>query len=126
MDPRQTVLAFWQDINMQLYDRLPQYFSPVANIFWHNSNERFNPEEFQRVYQAYGGAWHVEVERILSCEGSIISIINAKNSKAEGLHRAVSFFEFEDGSIRTLHEYWNRIGCAPDWRHDQGIGHNIF
>jgi hypothetical protein len=30
MDFKQNVLDYWQDINMQLYQRLPQYFNPNA------------------------------------------------------------------------------------------------
>ena len=126
MDFKQNVLDYWQDINMQLYQRLPQYFNPNATIYWHNSNEKFDPQELARVYQDFGGAWHVEIERLLACEGSVISIINARNTKAEGLYRAVSFFEYEDGLVRKLHEYWSRVGFAPDWRHEHGLGSNIF
>jgi hypothetical protein len=52
----------------------------------------------------YPGEWSIQVERILSAAGSVVSQVFIKHS--DGDTWAISFFEVEDGLIRSATEFW--------------------
>ena len=121
MEYKERALSLWQAIHRQDWDALADFFAPDAQIFWHNTRERFTPGEFVRANSEYPGDWTVTVERAEEWGDLVVTAIQTRAGEAS--FHAVSFFQMgEDGRIVRLDEYWGGDGPPPRWRIDKQIG----
>ena len=125
MGYKEKVISLWNDIDEQNWDNIHTYFENDATINWNNTNERFNVEEFIRVNCEYPGDWSIIVERLECIESLVISVVKVKLKNDNVSFHATSFFEFNNGKIKLLNEYWGDDGQAPQWRIDGQIGKPI-
>ncbi|MDF2544854.1 MAG: hypothetical protein K0S47_4572 [Herbinix sp.] len=125
MDYKEKVISLWNDIDKQNWDNTHTYFEDDATINWNNTNERFNVEEFIRANCEYPGDWSIKVERLECIESLVISVVKVKLKNDDVFFHATSFFEFNNGKIKLLNEYWGDDGQAPQWRIDRHIGKAI-
>ena len=126
MKPEQVVLSLWRKIDCKNWSGIEQYFARDAVVNWYNTNERFAAGEFVDVNREYPGDWTVGVEKIMSFENTVISVVRVSmKSTGEAFH-AISFFRFGGGLIEQLDEYWGEGGPPPQWRTDKGIGSPIY
>lgn len=125
MNNKEKVISLWNDIDKQNWDNLYLYFEDDAKIDWKNTNERFNLEEFIIVNSKYPGDWKIIIERLECIENLVISVVNVRHKTDDISVHATSFFEFNDGNIKLLNEYWGDDGRAPQWRIDKRIGKPI-
>lgn len=122
MDMKRLITKYWEDVAEQNADRLKTYFMPTARVMWHNTNECFSVDEFITANCEYPGSWRGEVERIETAGDTVITAARVWSSEDGASFHAVSFFEFENGRIKLLNEYWGDDGSAPQWRLDKKIG----
>ncbi len=107
------ILDLWQAIARQDAHELARFFTVDAQILWPNSGERFDLPGYLRANCDYPGRWSGQVERI--AEDGSYSV--ARVWSAEGLaSRAVTFYQWRNGKILQMTEYWGEIGPAPGWR----------
>lgn len=107
------ILDLWQAIARQDAHELARFFTVDARILWPNSGERFDLPGYLRANCDYPGQWSGQVERI--AEDGSYSV--ARVWSAEGLaSRAVTFYQWRNGKILQMTEYWGEIGPAPGWR----------
>lgn len=129
MAERQTLLYhFWQAVAKQDAAVLPEYFTPEAQIRWHNSNELFSVPEFIRANCEYPGVWAGEVEQLeLHPDGQrAMTITRVWSTDGSIVCRVVSFFAFVGEKIACLDEFWADVGPAPRWRQDMNIGKPLY
>lgn len=125
MDYKKQVIALWNDMNNQDWNNIHTYFDDEAIINWNNTNEEFNLTEYVRANCEYPGDWSIIIER-LECIGSlVISVVKVQLKNDDVSFHGISFFEFNDGKINLLNEYWGDDGKAPQWRIDKQIGKAI-
>lgn len=122
MDRGPIIRRFLQDVVTQNADALKQYFSAGARVRWHNTNEQFTADEYILVNCEYPGNWRGEVERIEHCGNTSVSVARVWSPDDGVSFHVTSFFDFCDGKIRTLGEYWSEDGGAPQWRVGKHIG----
>ncbi len=122
---KKIVLDLWGDLNRQNWDNLSSYFSETATINWHDSNERFSVDEFVFANSHYPGNWQINIEKLISIENIVISVVKVSLKESDISFHATSFFEFENDKIKTLDEYWGEDGIPPQWRIDMKIGKPI-
>lgn len=125
MNNKELVVDLWNDMDKQNLDNLYLYFTNDAVINWHNTNESFDVEEFIRVNREYPGDWNIKIERLESIENLVISVVKAQLKNEDTSVHAVSFFEFHDGKIKLLNEYWGDDGKVPQWRIDTKLGNRL-
>lgn len=120
--------SFWQTVVKQNADALPEYFSPDAQIRWHNSNELFTVPEFVRANCDYPGNWEGEVEQLeIHPDGQrAMTITRVWSIEEKVTCRVVSFFAFLDDKIICLDEFWGDVEPAPQWRREMHIGTYIY
>ena len=126
MNYKEDVIALWNDMDKQNWSNIHTYFDDGAVINWNNTNERFNVEEFIRVNAEYPGDWSIEIERLESTGNLIVSVVKVQLKSDDISVHAVSFFEFSNGKIKVLNEYWGDDGKAPQWRIEKQIGEPII
>ena len=113
MNTEDTILRLWQAIAEQDEERLAQFFTVDAQIFWPNTNERFDLPGYLRANCDYPGQWSGKVEKI-AADGSY-SVARVWSPDGAGA-RAVTFSQWRNGKIVQMTEYWGDVGPAPDWR----------
>ncbi|MBX4260396.1 nuclear transport factor 2 family protein (plasmid) [Clostridium estertheticum] len=125
MNYKEQVIGLWSDMNKQSWNDIHRYFDNDAVINWNNTNERFNVEEFVRANSEYPGDWSIKVERLECIENLVISVVKVHLKNDDVSFHATSFFEFNNGKIKLLNEYWGDDGKSPQWRIDKQIGKPI-
>lgn len=112
-----TIRALWQAVAEQDEEKLSGFFTPDARIIWPNTDERFDLNGYLRANCDYPGRWSGKVEKIASDGGySVARVWTAEGTAA----RAVTFYQWRNGKIAQMTEYWGDIGPAPEWR--KGLG----
>jgi len=130
MELKQLVANLWADMHNQNWDNLSEYFSGDAVIRFHDTNEQLDRDEFVSLNAQFPGGWSIEVERLIQAEDTVISVVKVTprddpDSKLDSYY-TTSFFEFGDGKIIKLDEYWCICGAPPEeWREGTQIGKPI-
>ncbi len=112
-DLENTILALWQAIADQDEERLSRFFTVDAEILWPNTGERFDLTGYLRANCDYPGQWRGAVERVMP-DGSY-SV--ARVWSPEGVTaRTVTFYQWRNGRIVQMVEYWGDVAPPPEWR----------
>lgn len=125
MNHEQLVSDLWGHIDRQNWNALPAFFADAATICWHQTSECFTVPEFVLANSAYPGKWKIALEKLLSVADTVVSVVKVSLEDGDTAFHAVSFFQFADGKITALDEYWGEMDAPPPWRVDMGIGHEI-
>lgn len=112
---RELVLAFWD-----AFDRFE--FEAVADLLhddfvceWLQSGELIRGRDNMiAVNKYYPGRWRIYVDRLVDGGDVIVTEIRAVDGDES--NPAISFFEFADGKIIKIHEYWPDAMDAQSWR----------
>ena len=108
-----TILELFQAVVRQDEHALARFFTVDAQILWPNTGERFDLADYLRANCGYPGQWSGQMEKV--AEDGSYSV--ARVWPAEGpASRAVTFYQWRNGKIVQMTEYWGDIGPAPDWR----------
>ncbi len=113
---------YWRAALAQQPEAMREFFHEDAVINWHNTNERFQVEEFIRANCEYPGSWEGEIERIETSGDLIITVVHVYSSDRTVSCHATSFLKIEDDKIAQIDEYWGDDGSAPQWRLEKKIG----
>lgn len=120
------VRDLWNAVHRQAWEELAGFFLPDAEIYWHNTNERFTVSEFVRANREYPGDWSVTIQRLEATETAVVSVVRVRLSEGGAAFHATSFFQFRDGIISRLDEYWGDDGPPPQWRQEKKLGTPIL
>ncbi len=113
---------YWQAVAAQDARAMRAYFYPQAEIYWHNTNERFTLDGFLRANCEYPGAWNGEMERAEIQEECAVTVAHVWMADGGPSFHVVSFFALQEGKISRIDEYWGDDGSAPQWRQDLRLG----
>ncbi len=116
---------FWAAVLNQDADAIRAFFTPMAYVNWHNTNEHFTVEEFIRANCEYPGDWIGEVEKEIHVDDTIITATHVETKDGSLSFHVTSFIQVKDGKIVAVDEYWGDDGEAPQWRQDMKIGSKI-
>lgn len=117
MNTEDTILCLWRAIADQDEEQLAQFFTVDAQIFWPNTNEHFDLPGYLRANCDYPGQWSGKVEKIAADGSYSVARVWSPDGAAA---RAVTFYQWRNGKIIQMTEYWGDVGPAPDWR--EGLG----
>ena len=117
MNTEDTILCLWRAIADQDEEQLAQFFTVDAQIFWPNTNEHFDLPGYLRANCDYPGQWSGKVEKIAADGSYSVARVWSPDCAAA---RAVTFYQWRNGKIVQMTEYWGDVGPAPDWR--EGLG----
>lgn len=115
--------TYWNVTLAQNAEKMKPYFTEDACIFWYNTNEKFNLEEYIRVNCEYPGNWQGEIVSYFPIAYGYITITHVYG---EGVSfHVTSILTCVHEQISKLDEYWSEDGKAPDWRTQLHIGTSI-
>lgn len=109
------------------YDEAAKLMAPEAVVQWCNTREIFRGREnFILANKKYPGArWRISIEKLLSVNDMIISVVKAQCSEPESSFYATSFFKLRNELISEIVEYWGENGEPPEWRIKEGLSERI-
>lgn len=111
------IMHFWETIDKQEWEKLKYFFEDSATVAWPNTNELFDDiNNFIRANSEYPGDWRIEVERAEEIDNKVITVARVSLKDQDTSFYAISFFEIDNGKIKSLTEYWGDNGDAPEWR----------
>ena len=125
MDLKEIVRCIFQVTIQQNAEKIKGFFIETAVINWHNTNESFSRDEYIRANCEYPGDWKGNIERIEQIDNLVILAGSVKSADESIKFHVTSFYEFENGKVIRLDEYWGDDGEAPGWRLDMNIGRPI-
>lgn len=96
---------------------LRQFFAESAEVFWHNTRERFTLDGFIHANCDYPGQWRGELEREYRIGNTVIAAarVFSRDDPSLSFH-CCSFITLDDERIVRLDEYWGDDGEPPEWR----------
>jgi len=119
-----SIEKFLSDVWTQNADALKTYFTPNAQIYWHETNEQFTVEEYIKASCEYPGVWENTIQRIDEISDGVVIVFRTSSAEAEFL--ATVFIKFDGNKISRMDEYYCMCGTAPEWRQEMKIGKPII
>lgn len=116
------VYSYWRAVLEQDAASMRDFFRSDAVVNWHNTNERFNLEEFIRANCEYPGEWCGEVERVEIKDDLIVTVTHVWSVDKGLSFHVTSFIKTQQDKIILIDEYWGDDGPAPQWRRDKKLG----
>lgn len=96
---------------------LRPFFHENAEIFWHNTRERFTLDGFIHANCDYPGEWRGKIEREYRIGNTVIAAARVWSADDPSLSfHCCSFITLDDERIVRLDEYWGDDGEPPEWR----------
>ncbi len=122
---RQRIEQFWQTMNTNDWHAVSALLHDDYLLVYPQSGERFRGREnFIALNSQYpaAGAWRFTVHRLIADETEAVTDVGVTDSARTD--RVISFFEFRDGLIWRMTEFWPDPFEAAPWRahlveHDQ-------
>lgn len=122
----QIVKQFWEAFDTSDFDLAGSYMNENVIVIWPNTNEVFRGRDnFFLAQKNYPGIWRINLERLVSKADLIISVVRVKSEDNLQEFYATSFFEFKEGLIEKITEYWGDISEPPEWRKKGGWSERI-
>lgn len=119
------ILQYWDHCLKQNADAMREYFHDDAEIKWHNTNERFNVDEFIIANCEYPGKWNGKVERIEVLGNLYITVTHVYAEDHTASLHVTSFIKMDEGKIQSIDEYWGDDGSPPKWRQEKHLGREL-
>lgn len=66
--------------------------------------------------KAYPGKHNISVRRLETSGTSVVSLVHIKSIDLAQEVWSTSFFDFENGQIAKVTEFWSDLYEAPEWR----------
>lgn len=117
--------AYWEAVVKQKEHEIRTYFHETAVVCWHNTNEKFNVEEFIRANCEYPGIWDLKIDRLEKLDSLYITVVHVFDLERTISLHAISFIRVLDEKIESIDEYWSEDGEIPGWRIEKKIGSKI-
>jgi ketosteroid isomerase-like protein len=102
---RQTIERYWTAVNARDWDVFASLLHETCIYEIPQTRERVRGREAITEFNAtFPGDWTLELERAVTDEAQAVSQIVFRLNGEE--QQAITFFDFEDGQIRRITEYW--------------------
>ena len=112
---RELVLALWDAFDRFEFDTVADLLHDDFVCEWSQSGELIRGRDnFIAVNKNYPGQWRIHVDRLVDAGDVIVTEIRAVDGEVS--NPAISFFEFADGKIIKIREFWHDTMDAQSWR----------
>jgi hypothetical protein len=116
MENVEVAKRFWKLIGEQDWDSAARLLDPELIVEWPQSRERMRgPDSFIAVNRHYPGNHSVTILRAAAFGPQVVTTVWIEADTGQRTF-ANSFFEFRQGRIARIEEYWAEPYPAPEWR----------
>lgn len=115
------VKQYWKAFDEYNFDLAGTFMDTNVKVIWPNTQEIFKGcKNFILTQKKYPGIWKIILEKLISINEIVISVVKVTSVENSQSFYATSFFEFKGNSIIKITEYWGEISEPPDWRINAG------
>jgi len=115
------VEQYWKAFDEYNFDLAGTFMDTNAKVIWPNTQEIFKGRDnFILTQKNYPGTWKIILEKLISINEIVISVVKLTSVENSQSHYATSFFEFKGNYIIKITEYWGEISEPPEWRINSG------
>jgi len=112
------VRNLWDLFDKRRFEDSRKLLKKDVTVKWVTTKEVFiGTDNFIAINTEYPGAWRtipVKIENY--SDDKVFSLTHVFMEDSEEEYYATSFFEFEDGLISSVEEYWSTVESPPEWR----------
>lgn len=107
--------SLWDLFNQRRFEETAGFFDSSFVAEWPQSNERFmGAKNFLSMNKAYPGEYEITLLKLHCVDEKVISEVKIIHDGK--VLFALSFWEFKDGKISRVIEYWADSYERPQWR----------
>ena len=115
------VEQYWKAFDEYNFDLAGTFMDTNAKVIWPNTQEIFKGRDnFILAQKNYPGTWKIILEKLISINEIVISVVEVTSAENSQSFYATSFFEFKGNYIIEITEYWGEISEPPEWRINVG------
>ena len=115
------VEQYWKAFDEYNFDLAGTFMDTNAKVIWPNTQEIFKGRDnFILTQKNYPGTWKIILEKLISINEIVISVVKVTSVENSQSFYATSFFEFKGNYIIKITEYWGEISEPPEWRINGG------
>jgi hypothetical protein len=115
------VEQYWKAFDEYNFDLAGTFMDTNAKVIWPNTQEIFKGRDnFILAQKNYPGTWKIILEKLISVNEIVISVVKVTSVENSQSFYATSFFEFKGNYIIEIIEYWGEISEPPEWRINSG------
>ncbi|MCK4339837.1 MAG: nuclear transport factor 2 family protein [Candidatus Cloacimonetes bacterium] len=115
------VEQYWKAFDEYNFDLAGTFMDTNAKVIWPNTQEIFKGRDnFILTQKNYPGTWKIILEKLISINEIVISVVKVTSVENSQSLYATSFFEFKGNYIIKITEYWGEISEPPEWRINGG------
>lgn len=116
------VRSFWGYFDMGEFEEAAKLMKPEAVVQWFNTREIFRGrDKFILANQRYPGSWRINIEKLISLQDMVITVVEAESQEPAMSFYATTFFRLANSLICEIEEYWSENGEPPKWRIEEGL-----
>jgi ketosteroid isomerase-like protein len=114
---KRLVTSFWDAFDKRDFDSAQALLHQSFEALWPNTRERFpTAKHFIDANRNYPGRWRIAIVRNEAHGNGVLTVVEvASPDFPSQMFSAVSFFDFADGRISRLTEYWGDCAEPPEW-----------
>jgi len=119
---QEIVSKFWNLFGEGKFAEAGKLMDRESIVHWPNTREVFRGRDrFVSVNEKYPGTWVISLEKLMSINDIVVSVVKVESPDQIQSCYATSFFTIENGLIMEIVEYWSDNGEPPQWRIEAGL-----
>ncbi len=114
---KDVIKEFWRLFNERKFEAAKELLHKDFVGNWKATGEIFeNRTTFIEVNSVYPGNWKADLTKLETTETGVVSVTYLYFEDTADKYFATTFYEFQDGLISKIEEYWATCEDAPEWR----------
>jgi hypothetical protein len=103
---KEIIINLWNALQNSKWAETEHCFCENAVINWYNGKEGMTVSEYINAHASFTGDWKIEIKRIEEIDNLVVSVAAVELLDTDTHLFVTSFFEFANGKISGLNEYW--------------------
>ncbi len=99
-DSEEIVKRFWDFFSQAKFADAKSIMHPDIVVWWPNTKEVFRGRDrFVSINDEYPGRWNISIDKLISSDDTVISVVRVESIEQTHSFYATSFFTIQDGNI---------------------------
>lgn len=118
------IKEYWRLTLAKRTDDLRPFLRQDLEVHWHNTNEKFDLEQYLQVIASLpGGRWQADFWLSQKTGNGVQTVMKVTpKGRKEPAYYVNTFFTFRKSKILFIDMFWGEMLPAADWRKEKGLG----
>ena len=116
------IKKFWNLMSDGMFNEVGELMEKDANVWFPNTREVFRGrDKYITFNKMYPGRWIITIEKLLSKDDMVITVVKVEEENKSNSSYATSFFTIRDNIIDQITVYWGDNTEPPKWRIEESL-----